>query len=246
MIVTDSAHGGLLSSDKYGVPAEAQYPWLVAQLSATTSKAIVVTTHMPAYDPHPVANSQFSDRWEARMYLRLIQRYQQTHSDRHVIMLYGHARGFAEQVLDPTGQPTDTAHGGVPQLTIADLGMPAYAPPDQGGFYNFGLLHVTGDGDFQFSAEPVLASISVTAAKASLAVGDTAQLTATGTAVGGDNQPPLVLPIADPASHVWSSGNSRVASVDARTGVVTAHRHGTAVLSVTSGGLTGAVTVTVS
>jgi len=246
VIVTDSAHGGLLSSDKYGVPAEAQYPWLVAQLSATTSPAVAVVTHMPAYDPHPVANSQFSDRWEAKMYVRLIQRYQQTHPDRHVIMVYGHSRGFAEQSLDPSGKPADTAHGGIPQLTIADLGMPPYAPPEQGGFYNFALLHVTGDGGFQFSVEPVLASIGVTAPKPTLAVGDTEQLAANGTAVGGDNQPPLVMPIADPASHVWSSSNSRVASVDARTGMLTAHRPGTAVLSVTSGGITGSVTVTVS
>jgi len=246
VIVTDSAHGGLLSSDKYGRPAEAQYPWLVAQLSAATSRAVAVVTHMPAYDPHPVANSQFSDRWEAKMYVRLIQRYQQTHPDRHVIMVYGHSRGFAEQTLDPSGKPADAAHGGIPQLTIADLGMPPYAPPEQGGFYNFALLHVTGDGDFQFSVEPVLASIGVTAPKPALAVGDTEQLTAAGTAVGGDNQPPLVMPIADPASHVWSSSNSRVASVDGRTGMLTAHRPGAVVVSVTSGGITGSVSVTVS
>ncbi|MFI9383078.1 phosphodiester glycosidase family protein [Kutzneria sp. NPDC052558] len=246
VIVTDSAHGGLLSSDKYGVPAEAQYPWLVAQLSATTSRAVAVVTHMPAYDPHPVANSQFGDRWEAKMYVRLIQRYQQTHPDRHVIMVYGHSRGFAEQTLDPGGMPTDPAHGGIPQLTIADLGMPPYAPPEQGGFYNFALLHVTGDGGFQFSVEPVLASIGVTAPQPTLPVGGAEQLTASGTAVGGDNQPPLVMPIADPASHVWSSSNSRVATVDARTGMLTAHRPGTVVVSVTSGGITGSVTVTVS
>jgi hypothetical protein len=62
-----------------------------------------------------VANSQLSDRWEARMYIRLIERYQQADPDRHVIML--HARGFAEQILDPSGRPTDTAHSGIPRLT---------------------------------------------------------------------------------------------------------------------------------
>jgi hypothetical protein len=243
-IVTDSAHGGILSSDAYGVPAQAQYPWLVDQLSADTAPAVFVVTHMPAYDPHPVADSQFTDRWEARMYVRLIQRYQQTHPTKHVVMVYGHARGVAEQILDPTGTPTDTAHGGIPQLTVADLGMPAYAPPDQGGFYHFALLHTTPSGDIQFSVEPVLSSITVSAT--ALRVGGRALLTALGTAVGGDNQPTLQVSIADPASHVWASRDPGVVSVDGRTGEVTARRPGTSVVSVTSGGVTAGATITVT
>ncbi|HEX4221027.1 MAG TPA: phosphodiester glycosidase family protein [Pseudonocardiaceae bacterium] len=246
VIVTDNAHGGLLSSDAYQVPAQAQYPWLVAQLTNTTAPAVIVATHMPAYDPHAVADSQFTDRWEARMYLRLIQRYQQTHPNKHVIMLYGHARGFAEQILDPLGNQTDTAHGGIPQLTIADLGMPAYAPSNQGGFYNFGLIHVSANGDFQFTVEPALASIAVTAPNPTLSVGGTETLAALGTQTSGDNLPVVTVPIADPASHVWSSSDPRVVSVDARTGAITARHAGTATISVRSGGVTGSVTVTVS
>jgi hypothetical protein len=68
--------------------------------------------------------------------------------------------------------------------------MPAYAPADEGGFYHFGLFHVTKDDDFQFSIEPVLESIDVTAP-------------------------------------------------------VTGHRHGTMTVSVTSGGTTGSVKLTV-
>jgi hypothetical protein len=160
-------------------------------------------------------------------------------------MLDGHARGFAEQILDPTGRPTDTAHGGIPQLTVADLGMPAYAPPNQGGFYHVALLHVAPDGDIQFTVEPVLSSIRITA-PLSLTQGTRAQLEATGTAVGGDNQPTLLVPIADPASHVWTSGNPRVATVDTRTGVITARHPGSAVVTVTSGGSTATTTVTVT
>jgi exopolysaccharide biosynthesis protein len=244
-IVTDSAHGGLLSSDPFGVPADAQYPWLVDRLTAATTRDVVVVTHMPAYDPHPVANSRFTDRWEARMYVRLIQRYQQTHPGRHVLMLYGHARGFADQVLDPLGRPTDAAHGGVPQLTVADLGVPAYAPADQGGFYHFALVHTTPSGTVQFTVEPVLSAITVSAPPR-LAVGRHERATARGTAVGGDDQPTLLVPIADPASHVWCSSAPRVATVDARTGELTAHRPGTAVVSVTSGGVTATATVTVT
>jgi exopolysaccharide biosynthesis protein len=242
VVVTDSAHGGLLSSDAYQSPAEPQYPWLVKQLTENRSKALLVVTHEPAYDPHPEANSQFGDRWEARMYLRLVQRYQQSHRGTHVIMLYGHARGFAEQILDPLGRPSPD---GIPQLTFADLGMPAYAAADRGGFYHFGLIHITPSGDLRFTVEPVLASIAVTG-PASLRAGAKASPTATGTAVGGDNVPPLTLPVTDPASHVWTSSDARVVSVDRVTGALTAHRPGTATVSVVSGGVTGRLTVTVT
>jgi uncharacterized protein YjdB len=93
--------------------------------------------------------------------------------------------------------------------------------------------------------EPVLASIAI-AAPGALTVGQKETLTATGTTVGGDNDPAITMPVADPASHAWSSSDAKVASVDAVSGVVTAHRPGTATISVTSGGVTAAVTMTVS
>jgi uncharacterized protein YjdB len=124
--------------------------------------------------------------------------------------------------------------------------MPAYAPADEGGFCNFALLHATAGGDLQFTAEPVLASIRITPPSGRLTAGKTERLSATGTTVGGDNNPAVALPIADPASHTWSSGNAKVATVDTGSGVVTAHRAGTATISVTSGGLAAWVTVTVS
>ena len=178
------------------------------------------------------------------MHLQLVENYQRSHPGRHVVMVYGHSRGFAEQILDPEGHPTDAAHG-IPQLTIADLGMPPYATPDEGGFYNFSLLHFVPDGSLQFSVEPVLASIAVDG-PSSLAVGASATLTATGTAVEGDNLPVLTLPIADPASHAWTSSDPRVARVDARSGKVTARHQGTATITVTSGGITATATITVS
>jgi uncharacterized protein YjdB len=105
---------------------------------------------------------------------------------------------------------------------------------------------VTPSGDLQFTVEPVLSSISVTAPSPSLAAGASETVTATGTNVGGDNQPALTMPIADPASHVWSSSDPRMASVNADTGVVTARHAGTVTISVTSGGVTGSATVTVT
>lgn len=244
VIVTDNAHGGILASDAYQSPAESQYEWLVDQLTDARSKAVFVVTHMPAYDPHPVANSQFADRWEAQMYLRLVQKYQQSHKDKHVIMLYGHARGFAEQILDPQGDNVSAADG-VPQFTVADLGMPAYATSDKGGFEHFGLFHVSADGDIQFSVEGVFTSIEVTAPQPNPAVGEKETLTATGTQIAGDNFTPPTVPIADPVSHVWSSSDKKIASVDPSTGVVTAHKRGTVTIGVTAGGVTSKVKLTV-
>jgi hypothetical protein len=104
-----------------------------------------------------------------------------------------HARGFAEQVLNPEGQGAGPGQG-IPQLTVADLGRPACAQADQGGFYHFALLHATVGGDLQSGV---------------------------------------------PATRRW-------ASVNAVSGVVTAHRAGTATISVTSGGITALVTVEVA
>jgi uncharacterized protein YjdB len=123
--------------------------------------------------------------------------------------------------------------------------MPAYVSADRGGFYHFGLINVAPSGSLRFTDEPVLASIAVTG-PASLKEEATASLAATGTAVGGDNLPPLTLPIADPVSHVWSSSDARVVSVDRVTGAVTGHRPGTATVSVVSGGVTGSFKVTVT
>ncbi|MEU6344502.1 phosphodiester glycosidase family protein [Streptomyces sp. NPDC046977] len=245
LIVTDNSHGSLQSSDPFQDPTGAQYPWLVQQLTDATAKDVLVVTHMPAYDPHPAANSQFTDRWEARMYMRLVQKFQQSHPAQHVIMMYGHARGFSEQILDPEGHSVTAAQGGIPQFAFADLGMPAYAPADQGGFYHFGLIRIGTDGNLQYSVEPSLASIAVTAPTAPMERNDEVTLTATGLQTGGDNIAPLSMPIADPASHVWSSSNTKVAEVDPTTGHLRAHRAGTATITVTSGGVTGTAQITV-
>ena len=243
VIETDSANGGLLASDAYQVPLEEQYTWLVSQLNASTSKDIILLTHMPAYDPHPIANSQFSDRYEAQMYEQLAEDFQRTHPAQHVVLLFGHARGLAEQILDPNGTPDPN---GLPNFTVADAGVPAYAPVDQGGFYNYALFHILPDGTIQFAFQPVLDSIAVTAPQQNLRFGTTEQLTATGTTPTGDDYAALQVPIADPASHLWSSSDPRVAVVDPSTGRLTARSPGTATISVLSGGITGTVTVTVT
>ncbi|MCS5720155.1 phosphodiester glycosidase family protein [Herbiconiux sp. CPCC 205763] len=267
VIASDNAHGGVTSSNPFQVPDAEQYDWLVKQLDAVTTPVAVVAIHMPAYDPFPAKNSQFTDRWEAQQYLQLVQNYQTAHPDRHVIMTYGHARGFAEQILDPQGDAV-SGSAGIPQLTFGDLGMPAYTTPDKGGFYHFGLVHIANDGTVQFAVQAVLQSLSIDGAAepvaaasdrvtaldataaadatdADLTVGDTLALTASGVNQSGDNLDPVVVPIADPVSHVWASSDAAVAAVDAVTGEVTALAAGTTTVSVTAGGMTAEKTITV-
>jgi uncharacterized protein YjdB len=104
---------------------------------------------------------------------------------------------------------------------------------------------VLPDGTVQFAVQPVLLAIAVTAPQSSLAVDAAEQLSATGTTPAGDDRPALDVPVADPASHVWSSSDARVASVDPRTGRVVARSPGTATITVLSAGLTASTVITV-
>ncbi len=242
-IALDTAWEGILASDPYQVPAEEQYAWLVSQLNASKSKDIVLVMHASPYDPHPIANSQWTDRYEAQEYEQLLTNYQRTHPWVHVILLNGQARGFAEQVLNPEGVETPT---GLPNFDVSDAGVPPYATTAQGGWPNYVLFHFLQNGDVQFAVQPVLASIAVTAPQASLASGASEQLAATGTTPAGDTMGALQVPIQDPASHEWTSSDPMVASVDPNTGELTARFPGTATITVESDGVTGTVKLTVT
>ncbi|GAA2015865.1 phosphodiester glycosidase family protein [Catenulispora yoronensis] len=244
VIVTDSGHIGITASDPYQNidTDQSQYLWLAQQLTQNTQKVAIVTTHVPAYDPHPRADSQFSDRFEAKMYERLVQRYQKTHPGVHVLMLFGHARGWAEDVRLPDGTESPD---GVPNFVVADLGATPYAPVDQGGFYNYGLFDVQPDGTVQFAVQPLLALVAVAAPAPELAVGGTERLTATGTSLTGSDATALQVPVADPASRHWVSSDPAVASVDPLSGAVTAHSPGSVTVTVTTGGVSGSASITV-
>ena len=249
VIVTDSAHGGILASDPYQSPAvsstqqyPSQYQWLVQQLSSVTSatKDVVVATQLPAYDPTGAGKNQFTDAWEAQMYVRLLQRFQQTHPAQHVVMLAGDATGFSEQILDPQGRRVGAQDGGIPQFTFADLGTATAAPADEGGFAQYGLLRIGGHGEIQFAVQPVLNALTITAPP-TLAAGDSSTLTAIGTETGGGT-----LPITDPASHVWSSSDPKLASINPVTGKLAAHHPGTVTITLTSGGTSATATVQIT
>jgi exopolysaccharide biosynthesis protein len=251
-IALDNSHGSIASSDADQAPAEEQFPWFVDQLNAANTPVVFVGIHMPAYDPAPTKDSQFTDRWEADQFLQVIQDYQQSHPDKHVVVFYGHSRGFSDQFLDPAGDE-GTASTGIPQLTCGDVGMPAYKDADEGGFYHFCLVHVTADGKVQFTVEPMLKSLTIdqgTSAASekvdTLVAGQQKQYTATAVNENGDNitDPPST-PIADPMSHVWASSDTKVATVSAN-GRVIAVGAGTTTISVASGGITAKLIETVS
>lgn len=75
------------------------------------------------------------------------------------------------------------------------LGVPASAPVDQGGFYNYVLFHI-------------------------------------------------LLPIANPASHFWTSSDPSIASVNPDTGEVHVQRPGSVTITCTTDMQSGSITLT--
>ena len=245
VVVLDSSFAGVEASDPYQVPADQkhQYAFLVSELDATEAKIVFVVVHTPPYSPHPRGDSQFSNRYEAQMFELLAAKYQASHPGVHLVLLLGQARGYAEQVLNPEGRQVV---GGIPNFVVADAGVPAYAPSNEGGFYNYVLFHLLADGTVQFAVQPVLSSIKVRAPRPFLAVDGHESLVAIGTSPTGNNLPPLQVPIEDPASHFWTSSDAHVATVNVVSGVVTAHHRGIATISVTSDGITASTAVSVT
>ena len=245
VLVADSSQKGILPSDPYQSPDDGwpQYQWLAQELSANTSPVVFIAANVPPYEPSTVQNDQFEDRWEAQMFEALAAKYQATHRSVHLVLLLGQAGGFAENLIGAAGQD---APRGVPNFVVADAGVPAAAPADQGGFDNYALFHVLPNGTVQFLVQPTLQSIAVTAPATTLPAGQKLQLTGTGTVPVGDDQTAQQVPIAAPASHVWTSSAPAIASVDPATGVVRAHRAGTVTISVESDGVSSSLTLTVT
>lgn len=252
----DNSSGSIVNSDKFQKPAEPQYPWLAKQLDKAKTPVIFVGIHMPAYDHGPNKSNQFSNRWEAQQYLQLIQDYRLAHKDKRVVLMYGHSRGFANQLIDPLGNPAD-AKLGIPQFTIADIGTRPYVAADKGGIFHFALFHVNTDGTVQYSVQAMLKSMTIDQGTAgadaatprtdTLVAGQAKQYTATAVnANGNDISDPPTMKVADPMSHVWTSSNKKVATIDPVTGAVTTLKPGTTTISVTTGGITSSLNLLVS
>ncbi|MGB7865327.1 MAG: Ig-like domain-containing protein, partial [Candidatus Sulfotelmatobacter sp.] len=108
-------------------------------------------------------------------------------------------------------------------LTVVDTGT---SSPQQ--------VTLTGDG-----TAPLLVSIAVTPGSASVAAGYTQQFTATGTYSNGTTQN-----LTTTAS--WTSSNTSVATIKAKTGLATSVAQGTTTITATSGKISGSATLTVT
>jgi exopolysaccharide biosynthesis protein len=245
VIVADDSQGGLTASDPLQSPAAEQYSWLVGQLSADRAPTTIVALSLPAIDPRGIFADQFSDTYEGQEYEALLQRFQRTHPDTHVIALAGQDSGYFEQLVGDQGAvvPFD----GLPNLSVGDLGTAPGVHAGLGGFLDYGLLHVTAGGAVQYAVEPVLSSITASAPATALRSGVRELLGATGRPPQGDDPSVApVVPITDPVAHRWSSSDPAVATVDPRTGAVQTRRPGMATITVTSDGVSGAVGLTVA
>src|SRR5439155_25313547 len=133
--------------------------------------------------------------------------------------------GGAEQAIG-TGYAFRTEQSGA--TSLANQG--AYTSTGSFSLCNFTLT--TGGGTVT-----TVASVSVTPATASLAAGNTVQLTGVAKDAAGNT--------LSGQSFGWSSNNTSVATVSA-SGLVTSVTAGSATITATSGGLTGTSAVTVT
>jgi hypothetical protein len=250
VIATDSSRGGLLASDPTQYPGAEQYTWLVGQLDAAAAagqRTVILATNLPAYSPIGDAAGQFTDRWEAQMYVRLAQRYRATHPGARVLLLSAQAHRFAVQVLDPQGRPA-SASVGIPQLTLGDLGVRPAVAAIAGGAPHIGLLHVDAQG-VQLDVEPVLSAVTPllpAGVSTALVSGQVVTLSAHALTVGGVGAPAQTIAIGGPFAHLWTSSAPGVVAVDPVTGIATAEQPGSAAITVTSGGVSGVLDLTVT
>jgi hypothetical protein len=162
-----------------------------------------------------------------------------------VLALYGQGSGYSEQLIGDQG--TAVPAGGLPNLTIGDLGTTPAVPEAAGGLLDSGLIHIAGDGSIQYAVEPEVSAITVTGPASTLRRGAREQLAAVGQPVHGDDAvsaPPV--PITDPVARSWRSSDPHVIAVDPLTGAIRALAPGVATVTVASGGATGSVKLTVS
>jgi hypothetical protein len=219
VIVTDSAHGGLLASDQFNSPAEAQYPWLVSQLTANRQPVVLLATNLPV--------AGFADPWEAQMYTRLAQRYQQTHPGKHVVLLSAGGPAYSETLL--------SAGPAIPELSVGDLGEPTSVPAARGGYPAYALLTATPAGTLRYTVNPVLTSLSITAGPVSVGTRETPAVADT----------PAV-PMADPVAHTWTSANPAIATINPLTGAITPRHPGTTTITLKTATQTATTVLTVN
>jgi hypothetical protein len=258
-ILLNTTLGGLRASDWSQVP---QLQDELAKAAEDSSvKSVAVVFHHPLHDPSGAGSSQFSDQLEAGLVEKWLADFRET-AGKPVALFTGHAHTAAAARAD-----------GVLEVTTPAVGKTPYSSADKGGFFGWMLVGVDPKpGEVKAGSpspqtrdwltarvNPLFDKLSLTA-PGTLAVGRTAQVSATGTTTGFG----LTFPLRYPASVTWSGDSALavvgsaeevqqasrrhdvVAVLDVSTGTLTAVRRGQATLSVSSGDRSESATVSVS
>jgi hypothetical protein len=242
-----------------------QVPLLRSELDKAATDGsvtgVVVSFHHPLHDPSGAEASQLSDRLQADLFKRWLADFRET-SGKPIALFNGHAHTAAVTRAD-----------GVLEVNTPAVGKTPYSSPDQGGFFGWMLVGVDASParivpgqpspdtrDWLLAeSRPVIDGIEL-AAPDTVAVGDSAAVSATGITSGFG----LRFPLRFPASVTWSGGTGLVvatsatdvaaarrkpdtlAVLDLTAGKLIAVRAGTVTLTVAAGGRSASAPVTLS
>ncbi|GGB62117.1 phosphodiester glycosidase family protein [Fictibacillus barbaricus] len=175
-------------------------------------KNIVVMEHHPTRDPLSTQNSQLADRKEAELLEKWLTEFREESGGKGVLHVSGHAHTVNVERVD-----------GVPYMVVGPTGKAPYGPPEEGGFHEWTMFGIDptpvkskANGPDRSSEQspvhdtewiraevnPLLEGITMDAPE-SVAVGETAEVKATGHQAGNVN-----FPLCYPASVNWSGSEN--------------------------------------
>jgi len=170
---------------------------------------VVVVAHHPTRDPLPTQNSQLSDRKEAALVEEWLTEFREESGGKGAQYIASHAQSVNVERVE-----------GVPYMVMPPNGKAPYGPAEAGGLNGWALFGVDpkpakpgrgpapgrpgdpGEGWLRAEVRPLLEGAEISAPD-SLAAGDTAEVSATGTQPGGRR-----IPLRYPATVAWSGSEN--------------------------------------